>query len=355
VFRFGDPGGRMYQNVGTSNSNILTHWTNISGTWTVNANTSRTSGSSLRVTNANSALFKTLDAQPTWGMALALRMTAGVLVFNFNNPVDVIQFLDVSTAQLGLRIESNTGLFYIHSNGTTLTSKVGPGLTPGAWVHLEIKGTIHPTAGTVQLWINGVQTINLTNVNTRGTANSSANQISINLNNNGTQTWDVDDIIVYDGQATDPNGYSALTGPVGDCGLAWILPTGDGALAQFARSTGTTGYNLVNDVTPDGDTSYVESSTVGQIDTYTMADLPATATGVKGVALCHLARKNDVGSRQLGALIRSGGTNYIHPTGVDLGNTYLMSFRNYDSNPSGGVAWVPAAVNALEAGQRVNS
>ena len=137
-------------------------------------------------------------------------------------------------------------------------------------------------------------------------------------------------------------------------GLAWLLPTGAGTTTQFTADTGVN-YTRVNEATPDGDTSYVESSTVGQIDSYALADLPAAATAVKSLAVCHYARKTDVGSRQMGALVRTGGTNFTHPTGVNLGNSYLYDFSAWGTNPGTVAAWTVADVNALEAGQVVNA
>jgi hypothetical protein len=180
--------------------------------------------------------------------------------------------------------------------------------------------------------------------------------------NGGSETFttgnlaDLDDVIVYDGQANDANGNADITGPIGDCGLAWLLPAGAGTTTQFTPDTGSN-YARVNEATPDGDTSYVGSSTVGNIDTYALADLPGTVTTVKGVASVHYAKKTDVGARGMKAELRSGGGNSAHATEIAPGTSYQYYFSNWGRNPNNGTPadWTPAAVNALEVGQQVSS
>lgn len=355
AFRFGDPGGRVYGSAGSGNANFLAYWGIVAasfGTWSVQAAGGRSGGSSIRFTTISAGqtnyLTKSLDSQPTWGVAFAMRFSV------LTNGI-VAAFDDSGTNQVDLRVNAD-GSFSITRNGTVLGT-TQPILAINSYCHVELKTTIHPSAGTAQLWVNGSQRLNLSSQNTRATANSSANQFRIG----GASTFgstslaaDWDDLIVYDGQTTDANGNADITGPIGDCALTWLLPTGAGTTTQFTPSTGSN-FAAVDDAIPNGDTDYVESTTVGQKDTYALADLPANIVTVKSVAMVHYVRKTDAGSRQMGAVLRSGGTDYTHPTGVDLSDSYLYSFRNWGSNPSGAAAWTPTAVNALEVGQVVNS
>lgn len=359
MFRFGDPGGRVYTALGTSNVNVLALWTTLvasNGALTVQTGGGRLTGSCLRFSaNGNGSatvyLTKSLDAQATWGCAFALKIN-NVLP---STTAVLAAFNDGATSQVDLRLNAD-GSLSVTRGGTVLGSTAAGLVGVGAWVHLEFKALIHPSAGTAQVWVAGVSKLSLTSQNTRASANSSANIWAAGLISG---TWgptlsaDVDDAIVYDGQATDAAGNADITGPIGDCGLSWLLPTGAGTTTQFTPDTGSN-YARVNEATPDL-TSYVESSTVGQKDTYALADLAAGSSAVKSVAVLHYARKTDVGSRQMGAVIRSGGTDYTHATGVDLSDSYAYSFRNWGSNPNGGTAWTATAVNALEIGQIVNA
>lgn len=365
MFRFGDPGGRMYASAGTSSANLLALWTSqpnsgADAVISVSAGNGRTSGSALlfaaAATNRWSNLQKTLDSQPTWGAAFAIKLPA--LPATGSTPVIAV-LADSGTTQVDLRLNSD-GSLTATRNGTSLGNTGSGTVSPGVWTHFEFKATIHPTAGTIYVAVNGVQKLSLTTQNTRNTANSSANQVTIGLGSSlgagisGNVFFD--DIIIYDGQTTDANGLADITGPIGDCGLYWIEPSGAGTTTQWTPDTGSN-YARVNEATPDGDTSYVADATVGDMDTYALTDLPISVASVKSVAQLHYARKDDVGSRAIQAALRSGGGNTAHATAQSLGNSYLYYFSNWGQNPNNGAAtnWTVAAINALEAGQKVNS
>jgi hypothetical protein len=349
AFRFGDPGGRMY-----ATANILSHWTscvNIGG-WSVLASNGRTTGSCLRLAvNVTSALTKTLDAQATWGFAFGFRISA----YQSSVSLEMCGVQDGVSNQVDLRLNA-TGTLSVTRNGTVLgTTAVS--LSLNTYYHIEFKTTISDTVGTVQLWINGASQLNLTLQDTKNTANATGNIVFIGsiTNRNNAANWDYDDIIIYDGQTTDANGNTDITGPIGDCGLVWLLPTAAGANTQFT-SPGGANYTAVDDATPDGDSTYVESSTVGHIDTYTLADLPATVTAVKSLAVVNYARKTDVGSRGMKAMLNSSSTNYPHAAAeIPLADSYLYYFSGWGSHPAAGASWTPTTVNSLEAGQKVNS
>ncbi len=358
MFRFGDPGGRMYTSVGTSNVNLLAWWTSVgsSSTWSVSATNGRTGGSSLRCVHSGyDFLQKTLDAQSTWGVALAFRTTtlptaaAGIVVASF---------IDGTTTQVDFRVIS-TGQIVITRNGTVLGTSTNSILT-NAYYFMEMKVLINSSTGTAELRVNGVAWIGpLTSQNTQATGNASANVVSLSTSTNvntSAFTADYDDVVFWDGQTTDANGFSDIHDFIGDCGLVWLLPTGAGSTTQFTPLTGSN-WSEVNEATPDGDTSYVEDSTVGQLDTYAMADLAGTAVTVKSLACVSYARKTDVGSRGMKTELRSASANASHATEISLGNSYIYNFQNWGQDPNNGSAtnWTPTSVNAVEAGQTVSS
>jgi hypothetical protein len=241
---------------------------------------------------------------------------------------------------------------FVTRNGIALgtTSVTVP---PGAYTHVEWLTTIHPTAGTTQVWFNGVSVLALTSQNTRNSANSSANQVFLgNKGGSGGVVAQFDDIVIYDQQPTDLQGNPDIHSQVGDVGCYWLLPTGAGSNTTWAPNGAATNYGCVNEATNDGDTTYVSSSTIGQIDTYAMADLPASVVNVKSFAVMPFARKDDVGSRSMAAALRSNSANFVGPT-IALGNTYQYYFNNWGQNPGSTptpTPWTPTSINALEIG-----
>jgi hypothetical protein len=357
MFRFGDPGGRMYTTVGTGQANLLAYWTSVvnGASFSVSAGNGRLGGSSLRISAVGNLteyrVRKTLDAQSTWGMAFAFRASA----IPFGS-TQIASVMDVTAAQLDLKLNPDFTLSI--TRGGTVLGTSSAALAVNAYSHLEWKVLIHPSVGTIELRKNGVLILGpLTGLNTRNTANSTANVVTIGADGSGNgnnANWDYDDIIVYDGQTVDPNGLTDIIGPIGDCTLRWLLPTGVGNTTQFLPDAGAN-YTRVNEATPDGDASYVSSANLNDIDTYALADLPVGTTIVRSIAVCCYARKTDANVRAIAAMIRTGGTNYGNAVLATLGTSYLYNFFGWGQNPSTGTPWTPADINALEAGQKVTT
>jgi hypothetical protein len=352
MFRFGDPGGRGYNAVGTSQVNLLAWWNGSNTTpanFSITSSGGRNGGNSLHFSIAGAGyISKTLDAQATWGIAFAIKVSA------FPSGGAIFQLIDAGTTQIELRLNTNGTLKVTKNNGTALGTTT-TAIAVSTWTHVEWLTTINNSTGTTQIWINGVSALNLTSQNTRNTANNSADQVILGSfvnNSTGTTTVDLDDIIVYDGQSNDAQGNPDIHSQIGDCSLTWLLPTGAGTNTAWTASSGSN-YACTNEATPDGDTSYVSSSTTNQIDTYATADLGAGVNTVKSVMLMHYSRKDDSGSRSIAGAIRTNSANFVGNT-ISLGNSYAYTVAGaWGQNPSGTpAAWTPADVNNIEIGAK---
>lgn len=361
MFRFGDPGSRVYNTLGTSNVNILAWWTTLVGTVAVQTSGGRVSGNCLAFERVNASnpsyLTKTLTSQQTWGLAFAYKPSS---IGGGGYQIVLASFYDVTTSQVDLRLNAD-GTLSVTRNGTVLgTSSFS--LSASVWCHIEFKVKIDPSVGTVEVRVNGTAVIGpLTSLNTRVSSNSSANVIYVGVaamipgsgNIFANDFWD--DIIVWDTQTTDANGFTDISDFIGDCGLFWSQPNGAGTTTNFTADSGSN-YARVNEATPDGDTSYVQDSTVSDIDTYAMADISGAST-IKSVAVVLYARRTDIGARGIKSELRSGGGNTSHATAIVLGLNYQYYFQNWGQNPNNGSAtnWTPTSVNAVESGQIISS
>ena len=354
------PGGRLYGAAGTSHANILAHWSSLaqaaSGVATVSANNGRlgTGYSSLRLGVYGGGhwvhLTKAFNAHASWGIAFGYRAVSTLYVNG-----TICGFDDSATNQVQVQVNVDQ-TFSITRNGTVLGTSTET-IPINTYAHLEFRATIHPTTGSVALYKNGALIIGpLTNQNTRSTANSTANIVRIGSNTvTGGTTGiylDYDDIIVYDGQTTDAYGNTAIVGPIGDRSVLARALASDSTYTDFTPNSGTTHYNRLTETMPDGDTTYNESSTVGHRDSFLPAALAGTITAVNAKSIVSFARKTDVGSRQAAYFWRLGGTNYDHPTAIDLGDSYQYHMRIAEKNPASGAAW---GLTADELGIKVQS
>ena len=183
--------------------------------------------------------------------------------------------------------------------------------------------------GTVNVWVNGVQVLALTNVDTRHMNNPALNYINAVqiMGPGGIPTCLVDDVYCLD-CSVGPN--STFLGAL----RLYAMPPTANASVQWTPLSGTN-WSEVSEVPPDGDTSYNSSGTVGQIDQYVypLAGVPAGAS-IKFVQH-ELDMRVDSGSRSVASV--AGGV--IAATSQALGNGYHIYPTAYDLNPVTGLPW----------------
>lgn len=318
-------------------------WSSSGGTVTIGSASGRF-GNGLRVTAGTSFIQRGFDAQATWVVGFAFR--AGSLP---GSPAALCSFLDTGTIHCGVALSDTTGqLFAFRSTAATVLG-TGPALTVGTWYYLEVKATISDTVGVVVVRLNGTTVLNLTGIDTRNSANATAN--TVRLGSTAATTGfsnDYDDVYIFDATGSANNDFA------GDCRVEQVLPSGAGATTAWTPSAGAN-YAAVDEVPPNGDTDYVSSATAGQTDTYAFGDLSVASSGtVKAVQATVQARKDDAGSRSLALVTRPGSTDRVGATQA-VADTYVACPQLWDTNPDTAAAWTVAEVNSSQFGFRLVS
>lgn len=318
------------------------------------------------------------------------------------NDCVLLEFLDVANWQCDLRI-TNTGQLYFTRNGTAIGTPSASLLTTNHWYYIEVGVTFSATVGTITLLVNGATWLTLTGLNNITSGNAYANAIylgSIMLSGNNSPIMQYDDLYIVDGTGPSLNTF------LGDIRVRDELPTGNGTqndystnFAPWAASTayakyttitdgtniwrcttvGTSGGSIswpgsptigqtkvdntvtwtcvansalqwvaVNEPSPDGDSSYIASNTVGNQSRFTY---PSTVgTSVLAVLVNMYARKDDAGYRAIRAVAKSGSTIGDNGSDFYLGNTAQIYQGVLATDPNTGVAWTVSGVNAAEFG-----
>lgn len=216
-------------------------------------------------------------------------------------------------------------------------------LTTASWVYLEISATIDSTVGTCVVRANGVQIINFTG-NTRN-GGTSTNIDGVTLCRRGSYNTIFDDFYVCDVTGTAP--YNTF---LGELRIHALSPTAAGATTQWTPGAGSN-YAQVNE-TPYSAANYVQSGTVGQRDTYAMADLPASVGNVLAVQNNVVAKRTDASAVSLKPAIVSGASVYYGAsTALTTSDATVTDLRTTDPNTA--VSWTASGVNALEGGFEV--
>jgi hypothetical protein len=365
MFRFGDPGTRMYGTMGPNNANMLALWDGGDmdpDEFSVAVGQGPSGGNCLLLsTNPThpipAALGKAFDRQTKWGFACRMKVDFSKITAS-GWSMATFAAATGGLGQLSLRFR-NTGICEIVRGANTVIGATTAALSSNVWNHFEFLYTVGIANGTYDMWFNNVNVMTATGVGTQDNSPwadafffGCVVPQSDAFVPGSTPLIYFDDIILYDGQPTDPEGNPDIHDQIGDCRLEWLLPVADGAMTQFTSTAGSN-FSAVNDTSPDGDASYVYDQLVGNIDMYKVAPITFPGTVVKSLAVVHFAKKSEVGPKSMAAGIHAGATFFPHPNEISLADEYAYSFSNWGCDPEDGLPWTPTKVNAIEVGQKV--
>jgi hypothetical protein len=275
-------------------------------------------------------------AQTTVGMGVrvwpaALPSAGEVPIFSFNDSANGTNVLITYTTTGQLKA-------YRGESVTLLGSSTGPVIVANAYTHIEAKVFFSETVGTVEVRVNGVAKITLTNQDTVQNAIVSCSQVS--LRNGPLQpSLYYKDFFVWDGSGTRNTNF------LGMVSVYAITEASDVSL-NWATSSGATGYNLINEA-PPVDTGYISAGTgpIPAASVMSLTDLPVDVTSVKALMTIARARKTDGGDGSLQVALKSGAS-------TDLGadNPLTTAFTYYydfsEEDPATAAPWLRTAVNA---------
>jgi hypothetical protein len=216
----------------------------------------------------------------------------------------------------------------------------------GVQHHLYLKLVFSDTVGVAQIKVDGVQVLNLTGQDT--SAQTSANCTIIRLWGQSSS-----------GQSDAIWSHIALADAAGDITgrprVQALFADGAGNYSQWGLTGAGSYIGAIQETTPDEDTTYAKSGTVGQRSSATYSNvLPSTAV-IKAVAVVPRGRTDDGASRTIKTFVRAGGVDYDHASAQSVPGSYGYLQQIYPVNPATGVAWTPTEVNAIEAGIKVES
>jgi hypothetical protein len=223
---------------------------------------------------------------------------------------------------------------------TTVIAEMTEPLVPETWHYIEWKITPHDTTGSTYLRVNGLEVCSLASGDTQRYAGPVDHVVM------WPQSDDVviDDIYVLDTTGSDNNDF------LGPIMIESLLPTSDTATVDWATSTGTDHYALVDEVPCTQGTDYVESATTDDQDIFNYGNL-SDLDSVLGVQVWTVAAV-DSGSYTL-ETIADDGTTQNTDSGQTVNSTTYGGFRRMlDQTPSAG-AWSTALVDGSSFGVEV--
>jgi len=249
-----------------------------------------------------------------------------------SSEIVAITLQDGSTNQVSV-VWAGDGSITIRTGSSvgTILQTITAAFRINTWNTWQIGYTIDPS-GSVEIRKNGVAFATISG-NTRGGSNSYANRFLVTAN---SATWLIDDLF-----------FSAGSWP-GDPRAIQQVPNRD-VVAQF--SPGTSNFAAVDDLTEDGDATYVRSTGAGQEDLYGLTALASIPASIQGMQFYLCQRKSDTGTITGSLQVKSGSTE-IQATTYNpyISYGFVQSFQDLD--PNTGQAWTYAGVNAVLMGPK---
>ncbi len=155
------------------------------------------------------------------------------------------------------------------------------------------------------------------------------------------------------------DGFEPQSQAPGEGFIVYLKPSGNGNTSDLVGTDGdsTDNYLLVDDDPIDATTEGVVTGTDGDYDTYDLETLPASANSINAVAVTCTAFKDGTTINNLVGVVRIGSTDYDSEDAFD--GSLSASVGPYSLpfvvDPATGARWTASAVNAMEAGPKMEA
>lgn len=270
--------------------------------------------------------------------------------WNSSNVGDVMRFinLDLPEANVTAAVKADGSITFGWGNANNVVAQTAAGLvTFNSYnsIAVEVQNFTNAT-GIITCWVNGVQVFHQTGLKTCNTFSGGPVQYC-----NGIQLMGpggipahcfLDDFYLLD-CTVSPN-----TTFLGALRLYALPPTANGAVAWTPLAG--TNWSEVNEVPPDGDTSYNSSPNIGDVDQYVypLTGVPANSS------ILMVQHDLDMGVDSGARSVASDLNGVVNAVATALPNGYHIYPTPYDVNPSTGVAFVTGDF-PIQAGPKVTA
>jgi hypothetical protein len=214
------------------------------------------------------------------------------------------------------------------TNGPVLGTSA-PGLVAfGAYNSIAFRATFQGgVSWLARVYVNGHLVLTVPTTVGSVTASTAVDGFYLMGPGGGAGTCFVDDVYVLDCTDAVHNTY------LGALRCYASVPVANGSPLQWTPLTGTN-WSQVNEIPPDGDTSYNSDGTVSDADQYLHPLSIPTNAQIYAVQHC-MDLEVDSGARS----VTSDIAGVLNPTGIALAAGYVIRTWDYDQNPATAAPW----------------
>lgn len=239
------------------------------------------------------------------------------------------------------RFNQTTGKVTILDGANTILATSSGSLAAATLYHIETKIVIAGSlGGSIDVRVNSVSFVSVSGITTNATAIQS---IAFDQRVSGSTgcVFNLANLYVWDSVGSINNNW------LGEQKVYTLFPSADTADADWTKSTGSNGYDLINDVPAVDATRYLDAATVGDVSIFDLTDLPTTALTVAGVLTAVRAEKTDAGGGTLDFGVVHGGVPSLGSV-AQVNSLYKYSAKISELNPSTSAVWLSTEINAAQ-------
>ena len=238
-----------------------------------------------------------------------------------------------------ITIQSDGALgLYVGASRTFLAAS-DPIISASSWQHIEAKIVCDTVVGECEIRVNGVTVLHVTDQNL---GSLGCTQIVFGIpgsRSGGNLTYYTDDIVVWNDVGDDNNDF------IGQCRVETIFPVADTAQADWTLVGDSDGFDCIDNVPPDGDTTYIQGANVGDISQFELDDLPPETAKIIGVYIPVMAKIDDagVGAVKTGLL---SGSDLALSGELTLTTAYTYWGAVFERDPATDEPWTKTGLEA---------
>jgi hypothetical protein len=253
-----------------------------------------------------------------------------------------INFYDNGTLGIGVEFYTVDPPLVRVRLGSTIINDTNLDFTivANTWYYYEVKVFCHPTSGSVEVRIDGNTVVSLTGINTKAGTDSFHNNVLISL-----QYCNIDNYYICDGSGDTLNNF------LGPCRVIGLFPNEDSTPLDWAPSTGTSHYTLIDEqyITSS---DYLLSSTQGAVDYYKYPQIVGDAT-VLGFQISTTCCNSSGTSVVLQAPVEYNGQTELGPRTQVIGTAYTDIRHICVTDPDTGEPWTIDKLANMKVGIRI--
>lgn len=323
-------------------TNIYQKYNHPGGTITNSYPAGRSGPNAMLLGQSNGAVGMTLSHQSAWVTGFAVYFdrasTNGDLMTVYHNgkimcKVRTEADLTLSVYAAESVLISNSAPFAIHQN---------------TWYYMENKFEISGSTSTPVIITSTLRVDSTLRASGTGTTAFNTTALLLQTPTANRFEWDnivvsgttfLKDLYVFNQSGGDTNSFA------GDCTFIYVVPDGD-VTTQWVPSSGTTHFNLVNEVPPDDDASYIQTTSTGSADNFTWQDIPAFSGSIIAVQYLGYARKTGEGQRSFKLTVGSVGAYTQESEQFYVNDNYVYYRMPLGTDPATSTQWTRAGFNA---------